>query len=115
VGGAYINEMIEAASGINLWREWARIEIAVGRHLYKPPRVKKDYSGVILSLAQQAEPDTSAYTDPEIRIRLKKHHHAGFVLASKDRKRVEALLNSSPERFMRDFMAPAPLPDKPTA
>src|SRR5262249_33945644 len=24
VGGAYINEMVEAASGINLWREWAR-------------------------------------------------------------------------------------------
>ncbi|HTZ82606.1 MAG TPA: ATP-grasp domain-containing protein, partial [Candidatus Acidoferrales bacterium] len=25
VGGAYINEMVETATGINLWREWARI------------------------------------------------------------------------------------------
>ena len=30
VGGAYINEMVEAATGINLWREWARIEVAGG-------------------------------------------------------------------------------------
>src|ERR1700747_35350 len=27
-GGAYINEMVETATGINLWREWARIEMA---------------------------------------------------------------------------------------
>src|SRR5580700_1022451 len=27
VGGAYISDMIEAATGINLWREWARIEV----------------------------------------------------------------------------------------
>ena len=115
VGGAYINEMVEAASAINLWREWARIEIAVGRRPYKTPQVKKEYSGIILSLAQQAEPDTTAYTDPEIKLRLKKHHHAGFVLASRDPKRVAKLLDSYAERFMRDFMATAPLPDKPTA
>ncbi|HEY8185723.1 MAG TPA: ATP-grasp domain-containing protein [Pyrinomonadaceae bacterium] len=28
VGGAYIAEVLEAASGLNLWREWARIEVA---------------------------------------------------------------------------------------
>ena len=27
VGGAYIAEVLEAASGLNLWREWARIEL----------------------------------------------------------------------------------------
>src|SRR3979409_1409084 len=31
VGGAFIADAIEAATGINLWREWARIEIA-GKH-----------------------------------------------------------------------------------
>jgi biotin carboxylase len=30
VGGAYIADVLEAASGLNLWREWARIEIADG-------------------------------------------------------------------------------------
>jgi hypothetical protein len=28
VGGAFIVDVVEAATGINLWREWARIEIA---------------------------------------------------------------------------------------
>src|SRR6185295_15123185 len=28
VGGAYIADVLEAASGINLWREWAKLEIA---------------------------------------------------------------------------------------
>ena len=37
VGGAYISEMIEIAIGINLWREWARIEIAGGKHPFRLP------------------------------------------------------------------------------
>ena len=28
VGGAYIADVLEAASGINLWREWAKLEVA---------------------------------------------------------------------------------------
>ena len=62
VGGAYINEMVEAATGINLWREWARIEIAGGDGSYRLPPVREEYAGVILSLARQEDPDTSAYT-----------------------------------------------------
>src|SRR3984885_7813831 len=53
VGGAYINEMVEAATGINLWREWARIEIAGGNGTYHLPPVCTQYAGVILSLARQ--------------------------------------------------------------
>jgi biotin carboxylase len=36
VGGAYIADVLEAASGLNLWREWARME--VGTTLQKPDR-----------------------------------------------------------------------------
>src|SRR6202522_2829918 len=60
VGGAYINEMVGGARGINLWREWARIEVAGGDGSYRPPPVREEYAGVILSLARQEEPDTSA-------------------------------------------------------
>ena len=31
VGGAHIAELVEAATGINLWSEWARIEVAGGK------------------------------------------------------------------------------------
>ena len=84
VGGAYINEMVEAATGINLWREWARIEIAGGDGSYRLPAVREEYAGVVLSLARQEDPDTSAYNDPEIFLRIKRHHHAGLVLRSSD-------------------------------
>ena len=115
VGGAYINEMVEAATGINLWREWARIEIAGGDGTYKLPPAREEYAGVILSLAKQENPDTSAYNDPEISIRIKKHHHAGLVLKSPDPKRIPALLAKYAERFAKEFMAVEPPKDKPTA
>src|SRR3974390_587012 len=69
VGGAYINEMIEAATGINLWREWARIEVAGGDGSYVLPPTLDEYAGIILTLARQEAPDTSAYNDPEIAFR----------------------------------------------
>ncbi|HEX3819653.1 MAG TPA: ATP-grasp domain-containing protein [Candidatus Sulfotelmatobacter sp.] len=115
VGGAFINEMVEAATGLNLWREWARIEISGGDGSYKLPPVREEYAGVIISLAKQENPDTSAYDDPEIFTRIKKHHHAGLVLKSSDPQRIPALLDSYAVRFAQDFMAIQPMKDKPTA
>ena len=38
VGGANIDRMIEAASGINLWAEWGRLELAhLAGQEYEPP------------------------------------------------------------------------------
>src|SRR5580693_2780645 len=115
VGGAYINEMVEAASGINLWREWARIEIAGGDGSYKLPPFHDECAGVILTLARQEHADTSAYTDPEIVMRLQRHHHAGFILRSKDPERVQSLLREYAHRFAQDFVAVEPPGEKPTA
>ncbi len=115
VGGAYINEMVEAATGINLWREWARIEVAGEYGNYKLPAVREDYAGVILSLARQEEPDTSAYNDPEVFLRIKKHHHAGLILRSTQQARVQGLLESYAQRFAVEFMAVQPPKEKPTA
>jgi biotin carboxylase len=115
VGGAYINEMVEAATGINLWREWARIEVAGEDGTYKLPPTRAEYAGVILSLARQEEPDTSAYNDPEVYLRIKKHHHAGLILRSKDQRRVQSLLEGYAARFAEEFMAVQPQKEKPTS
>jgi biotin carboxylase len=115
VGGAYINEMVEAATGVNLWREWARIEVAGGDGSYKLPRTREEYAGVILSLARQEEPDTSAYNAPEVYLRIKKHHHAGLVLRSGDARRIPALLEDYARRFAEEFTAVQPQREKPTA
>jgi biotin carboxylase len=114
VGGAYIADVIEAATGINLWREWARIEIAGGKKPYHLPEPRHDYAGVVISLARQEKPDTSGYADPEIVLRIPKSHHAGFVLRSPEPQRIAELLESYAKRFREDFYASAPVPEKPT-
>ena len=114
VGGAYISDVIETATGINLWREWARLEVGTEKP-YQLPSVRRDYAGVILSLARQEHPDTSAYTDPEITYRVTKYHHAGFILKSQSPERIEQLLDSYATRFHADFVATQPVPDKPSS
>jgi biotin carboxylase len=115
VGGANIAEVVEAATGINLWREWARVEIAGERGRYELPPRREDYAGIVISLARQEWPDTSAYDDPEIVFRLRKRHHVGLVVASHDPARVEELLNSYARRFLEDFSATLPAPNKATS
>ena len=109
VGGAYIAEMVEASTGANLWREWARLEVASANGTkYQVPPGGKDYGAVILSLARQQWPDTSAYNDPEIVYRIHKEYHAGFIMRSPDHKRVNQLLDDYGNRFMQDFAATMP-------
>jgi biotin carboxylase len=115
VGGANIAETIEAATGINLWAEWAKIEVDGGERPYSLPPHRNDYSGIIISLARQESPDTSAYDDPEIVWRMSKEHHAGLIVRSSDHARVERLLEEYSRRFYEDFFATQPLPDRPTS
>jgi glutathione synthase/RimK-type ligase-like ATP-grasp enzyme len=115
VGGAHISDLVEAATGLNLWAEWARLEIA---HLrgddYRLPDIRKDYGGLLVSLARQESPDTSAYQDPEIVWRLNKKQHVGLIVASPDVDRITSLLDSYSQRFVNDFLAVAPPKDKPS-
>ncbi|MEO5741616.1 MAG: ATPase, partial [Vicinamibacterales bacterium] len=108
VGGAHIVEVIEAATDINLWTEWARIEIAGEHQPYTLPPFRAGYAGIVMSLARQQWPDTSAYDDPEIVWRLKKDHHAGLIVAAPGSSRVEQLIERFSTRFLEDFFASQP-------
>ncbi len=112
VGGAYIADVLEAASGINLWREWAKLEVSdSARRAGLKPR--KEHAGIILSLARQEFPDTSAYVDPEIVYRAKKKHHAGLIVRSASYERVTELLDDYSRRFAEDFIAVLPPLERP--
>ncbi len=114
VGGAHIADMVEAGTGINLWAEWAKIEIAGGKAPYAPPERRPDNAGLVVSLARQKEPDTSAYSDAEIVWRMKKDHHMGLIVRSPDARRVDELLAGYTERVARDFQAVLPPRERPT-
>jgi biotin carboxylase len=113
VGGAYIAETLEAASGLNLWREWARVEMAHarGERLGRLEQ-RREYGGIALSLARQERPDTADYTEPEIVFRVDKPHHVGLVVGSPSLARVRELLEQYAERFAHDFSAFVPPPER---
>lgn len=115
VGGAHIVELIEASTGINLWAEWAKIEISRGDDSYQLPVPERYYGGLIVSLARQEYPDTSNYQAAEIVWRLNKRFHAGLILKSPDPNRVAALINEYTARFQQDFYASQPLPGRPVS
>jgi biotin carboxylase len=106
VGGANIAEVVAFATGVDLWREWAKLELAnlEGRP-YRLPEQRQDYAGVIICLARQEYPDLSGYNDPEVVWRLHKEHHAGLIVASPDQGRVEQLLDEYGQRFGQEFLA----------
>ena len=108
VGGAYIADALAAATGINIWAEWANIEISDEDNPYHLPTARKDYAGVVLSLANQQKPDTSAYTEAEIAYRVERAHHVGFVVKSPEHARVQELLEHYSTRFIQDFTIVAP-------
>jgi biotin carboxylase len=114
VGGALTAETLEAASGLNLWREWARVEVAAheGR-AYQPFVERRDYAGIALSLARQEYPDTSCFTDPEIVMHVHVPHHVGLIIRSTQQERVLELLTAYARRFQEEFTMILPPQEKP--
>jgi len=114
VGGANIVELIEAATGVNLWREWAKLEIAGEDGHYSPPEPARDAAGLLISLTKDEWPNTDEFRDPEIVWRMKKPWHIGMIVRSAQPARVEELLQQYSARVRQRYMAHQPPPDRPT-
>lgn len=112
VGGAYIANVLEQASGFNLWREWAKLETATKENPYQAPKLRKDFAGVALCLAKDDAPDTSHYIDEEIVYRVSKPKHVGMIFYSPKQERISELLNIYAERLTRDFLMVAPVRER---
>ncbi len=111
VGGAHTADMVEAATGLNLWEEWANLE--VDGSAYRLPARRSEYGGLLMTLAREERPDLSVYAEPEVVMRADEPFHAGLVLRSPSPERVEALLNQYASRLARDHQAVLPAPDRP--
>ncbi len=109
VGGAHISDMVEAATGINIWAEWAKLESCMSsNNPYHLPNHEREHAGLIISLSKFVHPDTSGFSEPEIYWRINKNNHIGFVVKSKDRQRILGLLEDFATRIARDFHASMP-------
>ncbi|MDX5478250.1 MAG: ATP-grasp domain-containing protein, partial [Cyclobacteriaceae bacterium] len=100
VGGAHLAEMVEGATNINLWAEWAKIEDAVAKgKVYKLPKVTKGYAGIVLTLSKYQHPDLSSFDDPEVCFRVPLEYHAGLIVKSNNHEKVLALLDDYAARL----------------
>jgi len=108
VGGAHLAEMVDAASGINFWKEWAKIEDCLLKEKgYKLPEVKKEYAGIVLTLSKFEHPDLSGFDDGEVCFKVPLDHHAGLIVKCDSHARVRELLDDYAERLVRDFATTA--------
>jgi ATP-grasp domain len=108
VGGAHLAEMVEAASNINLWGEWAKIEDCLVKGIeYKLPKTKKEFAGIVLTLSKFEHPNLNGFNDPEVCFRVPLEYHAGLIVKSDQHARVRELLDSYAERLISDFATSA--------
>ncbi|MEM9053298.1 MAG: ATPase [Bacteroidota bacterium] len=113
VGGAHLAEMVEYASGVNLWKEWARLENAVAKdEPYIVPKDKKGYAGIVVSLSRFEHPDMSVFNDLEVVWKIDKPWHVGMIVATDKFDNVRAKLDEYTQRISTDFHASAPAPEK---
>ncbi|MFN2500924.1 MAG: acetyl-CoA carboxylase biotin carboxylase subunit family protein [Pyrinomonadaceae bacterium] len=112
VGGAYIANVLEHACNFSPWREWAKLETATDQRPYKLPKLRKDFAGITLALANVDERDTSNYIDEEIVYKIKKPKHVGLIFHSTRQKRIDELLKTYSERITNDFLAVAPVKER---
>lgn len=115
VGGAHLAEMVEAATGVSLWAEWAKLETAMAHgHPYTPPQRRYDESGIVVSLSRFEHPDMAPFNDEEIVWKMNKKQHVGLIVASKDESQILTLLDRYAGIIARDYHASAPAPPKST-
>jgi biotin carboxylase len=104
VGGAHINELVEASTGINLWKEWARIEALAPESRYALPVPHAGHAGLLLTLTSRPSPDLSAFNAPEVCWKRDSDHHAGIIFRDSSAARVKQLMQTYREAFKRDFL-----------
>lgn len=94
VGGAFIPDMIEQATGINLWKEWAKIENALldGKK-YRLPKKSKAYAGLLICLSKDKTPDLKFVQEEEFVAQKEKDYHVIMIFKSRRTKRINELLD----------------------
>lgn len=115
VGGAHIPDMVEASSGINIWREWARIEnCLLNNEPYEIAEPTGFFAGLIISLAKDLHPNLEEFSTEELVKTLPIDYHVGLVYKSGEKERLEELLDRAVKIIVEKHLSIMPPKDKPT-
>ena len=109
-------QLVEAATGVNLWREWAKLEISdLRRKTYAVPESFEGYAGSIVcassatmtDIGEVIESVVDSVSDPAIVSRERKGSKFCLVVRAAGTDRVQRLLDKYSSRFEKEIAAPS--------
>jgi len=102
VGGNYLAELVEASTGLNLWREWAKIEMSEADDIdYNCPEYVKHPAMVIRVPAKNPPALSNEMQHAAIVWRQVSHNHVTVVIRCKNHDD----LNSVKEEILNSIQA----------
>jgi len=114
VGGAHISDMVEAATGINIWREWAKLENALlHKKNYEVKASQYFFSGLVIALTNDKNPDTNPYQNPEVLKFISKDYHIVIVYQSDNPEKIQQRLDEAAEKITENLLNILPPTEKP--
>ena len=116
VGGAHIPDMVQASTGINIWREWAKIEDALLRNKsYEVAKPTGFSAGLIIALAKELKPDYEEFECEEVVRFLQIDYHVGIVYKSDKMEMVQQRLDEAAEKINDHHLNILPQKSKPSS
>lgn len=116
VGGAHIPDLVEASSGINIWREWAKIENALLQQKnYEIGKPTGFSAGLIIALAKELHPDVAEFQSDEVIRFLPIDYHIGIVFKSDKPETIVQRLDEAAEKINDHHLNILPPKGKPTS
>jgi biotin carboxylase len=111
VGGGLAGEqhaqVVEAATGVNLWRDWAKLEISdLRRKTYVVPDSFDGYAGSVVCVSTSGTPpDLESIADPAIVSRIRTGNHSGLILRAAGPDRMRSLVDKYSAQFEGELAA----------
>ena len=116
VGGAHIPDLVEASTGINLWREWARIENALLKNTkYEIGKSTGFAAGLIVALVKEKVPNYEKFHCDELEKFLQLDYHIGIVYKSDSKEKIQEKLDEAALIITQEYLNILPPKTKPSS
>ena len=116
VGGAHIPDLVEASTGINLWREWARIEDALLKNTkYEIKKSTGFAAGLIVALVKEKVPNYEKFHCDEVEKFLQLDYHIGIVYKSDSKEKIQEKLDEAALIITQEYLNILPPKTKPSS
>ena len=116
VGGAHIPDLVEASTGINLWREWARIEDALLKNTKYEIRKSTGFAaGLIVALGKEKVPNYEKFHCDEVEKFLQLDYHIGIVYKSDSKEKIQKILDEAALIITQEYLNILPPKTKPSS